>query len=179
MIQYFPKSYEPFGGDFNVKVDLSNYATKVDLKNATGVDTSSLDKKPDLASLKSNVDQLNTIPDDLRNLKSEINKLDIVKLAPAPVDLSKLSNVVKNDIVKKDAYNAKIQNIEDKIPNITNWATKTTLNAKVNEVKGEIPSITDLATTTVLTAVKNKIPNINNLVKKLTITQKLMKLKRK
>ena len=59
MSQYFPKPYEPFGGDINAKVDLSNYATKSDLKNATGVDTSSFaKKKSDLASLKFNVDKL-------------------------------------------------------------------------------------------------------------------------
>ena len=52
----------------------------------------------------------------------------------------------------------KIKNIKDKIPDITNLATKTTLNAKINEVKGEIPSITNLATKTALNAVENKIP---------------------
>ena len=57
MSQYFPKPYEPFGGDINVKVDLSNYATKADLKNATGVDTSKFAKKVDVAGLKSNVDK--------------------------------------------------------------------------------------------------------------------------
>ena len=58
MSQYFPKLYEPFGGDIIVEVDLSNYATKADLKNATSVDTSKFAKKVDLASLKSNVDKL-------------------------------------------------------------------------------------------------------------------------
>ena len=82
MSQYFPKPYEPFGGDINVKVDLSNYATKADLKDATGINTSKLAVKSDLASLK-----------------AEIDKLDIDKLMPAPVDLSKLSDVVKNDVV--------------------------------------------------------------------------------
>ena len=75
---------------------------------------------------------------------------------------------------------AKIKNIEDKIPDITNLATNASLNAKINEVKGEIPNITNFATTTTttaLTVVKNKIPNISKLVK--TITQKLMQLKRK
>ena len=57
MSQYLPKSYEPFGGNINVKVDLSNYATKADLKNATGVKTSKFAKKVDLANLKSNVDK--------------------------------------------------------------------------------------------------------------------------
>ena len=82
--QYFPKPYEPFGGDINVTVDLSNYATKDDIKNITHVDTSSF-------ALKT-------------NLKSEVNKLDIDKLATVPVDLSKLSNVVKNDVVKETVY---------------------------------------------------------------------------
>ena len=71
----------------------------------------------------------------------------------------KLSNAVKNDVVKKDVYNAKIKDIEDKIPDITNLATNTTLNAKMNKVKNEIPSITNLATTTALTAFENKIPD--------------------
>ena len=58
MSQYFPKPYEPFGGDINVKVYLSNYATKDDLKNATGVDTSKLASKSDLANLKAEVDKI-------------------------------------------------------------------------------------------------------------------------
>ena len=78
---------------------------------------------------------------DLSNLKNKIDKLDIDKLAPVPVDLSKLSNPVKNDVVKKDVCNGKIKNIEDKILDITNLDTKTTLNAKINEVKVEIPNI--------------------------------------
>ena len=84
MKQYFPKPYEPFGRDINVKVDLSNYATKIDLKNVTHVDTSSF-------ALKTNLD----------NLKNEVDKLDIDKLAPASVDLIKLSDIVKN-VVKKN-----------------------------------------------------------------------------
>ena len=87
MSQYFPKPYEPFGGDINVKVDLSNYATKTDIKNISHVDTSSFVLKTNLA-----------------NLKTEVNKLDINKLVPVPVDFSKLSDVVKTDVVKKDVY---------------------------------------------------------------------------
>ena len=113
-------------------------------------------------------------------MKSKIDKLDVDKLLPAPVDLSKLSDVVKNDVVKKDVYNATIKNIENKIPDITNLATKTTLNDKTNAVKSEIPSITNLATETALNAVENRVASVSNLVKKkLTIAQKLMKLKRK
>ena len=69
-----------------------------------------------------------------------------------------------------------MKNIKDKIPDITNLATKTTLNAKINEIRGKIPSITNLATKTALNAVEYKIPSVSNLVKKLIITQKLMKL---
>ena len=75
--------------------------------------------------------------------------------------------------------NAKEKNIEDKIPDITNLATKTTLNAKINEVKGEIHNITNLATTSALITIEDGIPSVSNLVKKLTITQKILKLKRK
>ena len=103
---------------------------------------------------------------NLSNLKSKVDKLDVDKLVPAAADLSKLSDAVKNDVVKKDVNNAKIKNIEDKIPDITNLATNTTLNAKIKEVKNEILSITNLATNASLTAVENKIPNVNNLVKK-------------
>ena len=87
MSQSFPKQYEPFGGDINVKVDLSNYATKADIKNIVHIDTSSFALKSNLASLK-----------------TEVDKLDIVKLAPIPVDLSKLSDVIKNHVVKKAVY---------------------------------------------------------------------------
>ena len=81
---YFPKPYEPFSGDINVKVDWSNHATKTDIKNILHIDTSSFALKSNLASLK-----------------TEVDKLDIDKLVPVPVDLSKLSDAVKNDVVKK------------------------------------------------------------------------------
>ena len=58
MSQYFPQPYEPFGGDINVKVDLSNYATKADIKNISHVDTSSFALKSNLASLKTEADKL-------------------------------------------------------------------------------------------------------------------------
>ena len=107
---------------------------------------------------------MKNVPTNLRNLKSKVDRLDVDKLVHVPVDLSKLSDVIKNDVVKKDVYNAKIKNIEDKIPDITKLATDTTLNAKINEVKGEIPSITNLATSVAITAVENKIPIVSNSV---------------
>ena len=63
-------------------------------------------------------------------MKSKVDKLDIDRLVPLPVDLSKLSDVVKNDVVKKDVSNVKMKDIEDKIPDITNLATKITLSEK-------------------------------------------------
>ena len=84
MSQYSPKPFTSFGGNVNVKVDLSNYATKTDLKNISHVDTSSFALKTNLASLK-----------------TEVDKLDIDKLAPVPTDLSKLSDAVKMMLLKK------------------------------------------------------------------------------
>ena len=72
------------------------------------------------------------VPTGLNSLKRKVDKLDVDKLVPAPVDLSKLIDVAKNDVVKRDVYNAKIKNIEGKIPDISNLATNTTLNAKIN-----------------------------------------------
>ena len=122
-------------------------------------------------------------------MKSKVDKFDVDKLVPVPVDLGTLSEVVKNDVVKKDLYNAKIKNIEGKIPDNTNLAANTTLNAKINELKnkipsitnlatsaslnskrnevqGEIPSITKLTTTAALTTAENKIPNASDVAKK-------------
>ena len=77
-------------------------------------------------------------------MKSKAEELDNNKLLPVPVGLSKLSDVLENDVVKKDVYNGEIKDIEDKIPDITNLTTETTLNAKINEVKGEITIIIKL-----------------------------------
>ena len=174
MIQYFPKPFRSFGGNINVKVDLSNYGTKTDLTNIPHVDTSSFALKTNLAGLK-----------------TEIDKLDIDKLAPDPVDLSKLGDVVKNDVVKKAVYEklaAKVNNIdtsafvlktkyqtdksdlEKKIPDVTEF--------ELTELGKKIPDVSSLATKTALTAVENKIPSVSSLVKKPTRTQKLLKLKR-
>ena len=77
---------------------------------------------------------MKNVPSNLSNIKSQVDKLHVDKLVPVPVYLSKLSDVVKNDVVKEDVYNAKIKNIEDKIPDITNLATNTTLNAKMPSI---------------------------------------------
>ena len=163
--QYFPKPFRSFGGNINVKVDLSNYATKTDLKNVTHVDTSSFALKITLASLK-----------------TEVDKLDIDKLATVPANLCKMIDVVKNDVVKKAVYDqivAKINNInisdfvlktkyqtdktkfEKKIPGVTYFVKKT----KFTELEDKIPDVSSLATKTALTAVENKIPSVSSLGK--------------
>ena len=87
MSQYFPKPFRSSGGNTNVKVDLSNYVTKAGLKNVTHIDNSVFALKTNLACLK-----------------TEVDKLDNDKLVPVPVDLSRLGDVVKNDVVKKAVY---------------------------------------------------------------------------
>ena len=99
MSQYFPKPFNShFGNSYDVKLDLSNYATKTDMKNISYVDTSSFALKTNLA-----------------NLKTKVDKLDIDKLKPVPTDLSKLSDAVKNDVAKKTEYDklvTKVDNID-------------------------------------------------------------------
>ena len=85
MRQYFLQLFKSFRGNINVKVDLSSYATKTDLKRVTLVDTSTFALQKDLAIWK-----------------TEVDDLDIDKLVPVPVDLSKLSNVVKDNVVKNN-----------------------------------------------------------------------------
>ena len=176
MSKYFPNSFRSFGRNIKIKVDMSNYATKIDIKNVTHVDTSSF-------ALKTN----------LTNLKTEVDKLDIDKLAPVHVDLSKLSDVVKNDVVKKTVYDklvAKVNidtndfvlktkyntdktELEKKIPIVTNFVKE----AKLTESENKIPDISNITTKTALTNVKNKILDVSILVKKQTITLKLQKFK--
>ena len=182
MSKDFPKPYEPFGRDINVSIDLSNYATKADIKNITHLDTSNYALKTNLSNLKTRVDKLDiddlkSLPNNLSILKTKIDKLNMDKSEHIPADLSKLSNVV-NDVVKNTEYNAKIKNIEDKIPDISNLANKTILNTKINEVKNEIPSITGLATTSALAVVENKIPSISNLVKKTDYNTKITEIEK-
>ena len=175
MSQYFPKPYNPFSGDINVKVDLSNYARKADVKKIFHM------LIPSSFALKTN----------LANLKIEVDKLDIDKLVPVLTDLSKLSNVVKNDVVKKADYsklvtkvddtdtsglvkktdcNTKITEIEGKIPDTSGLVKKTDYNTKITEIEGKISDISNLSTKTALTTVENKMPDISNLATKTALT---------
>ena len=155
MSQYFPKPYEPFRRDINVKVDLANYATKTDLKNIPHVDVSSYVLKSNLASLKTKVD-----------------KLDIDKLTSVPFDLAKLSNAVKNDVVKKTEYDKLVDKVNG--IDITNFVSRTLLKkSTLTAVQNKIADVSGLAATSALTTVGNKIPYITSLVTKIDFDAKL------
>ena len=167
MSKYFLKPYKSFGKN-NAKVYLSNYATKTDIKNISHVDTSSFALKTNLATLK-----------------TEVEKLDIDKLVPVATDFSKLSNVVKIDVVKKDdklvtkvnnintsdfvlktKYDTDKSKLENKIPDTRGLVKKRDYNTKITEIEGKTPNVSDLATKAALTTVGNKIPDFSDLVKK-------------
>ena len=189
MSQYFPP-YRSHGGDINVELDLSNYATKTNLRNVTHVDVSSFASKTNLASLK-----------------NEVDEIDADKLKTVPADLAILSNVVKNDDVKTTEHNSlktkvdsidttnfvlktkhekdgsdfqdKISKIDKKVPDVSDLVEKPDFNAKVTEIEGEIPSISGLATNTALTAAENKIPDVSSLVKKTDYNTKISEIENK
>ena len=159
-------------------------------KNVTHVDVSSFASKTNLAALK-----------------TKVYKIDVDKLTPAPDDLGKLRNVVKNDAVKKTEYNklvTKVDNIDTtgfvlktkydidrsdiekkiiyvykKNPDTSSLVKKTDCNSKITETEGNIPSISGLATNSALTAIENKIPIVSNLVKKQIMIQKYQIFRRK
>ena len=160
MSQYFPP-YNNSSENIKVELDLSTYATKKDINDITHVDVSGFASKTNLAALK-----------------TEVNKINAVKLKTVPVDLAKLSNVVKNEVVKKTDYNTKVTSIENQIAgvikntvdnladitklkavNTNNFVLKTklasdvtTLENKIDTVDKKIPDISGLATKTSLTS---------------------------
>ena len=147
MNENFLEPYKSHGSD--IKLDLSNYAINTDLKNVTHVDVSSFASKTNLASLK-----------------TEVDKIDAGKLKTVPVDLAKLSNVVKNDVVKTTEFNnlktkvddidttdfvkktkyekdvsdfeEKISQIDKRIPDARDVVKKNDFNTKVTEIQGKI-----------------------------------------
>ena len=134
-----------------VEIDLSNYATKADIKNISHDDTSGFALKTNLA-----------------NLKTEVDKLDIDKLKPVPTDLSKLSNVVKNDVVKKADYSkliTKVDNIDTR-----GLLLKTMYDTDKSELENKIPDTSGLVKktdySTKITEIERKIHDISNLVAK-------------
>ena len=134
MSQYFP----PYGsstGNFKVQPDLTNYATKDDVKNITHVDVSSYASKTNLAALK-----------------TEVDKIDTDKLKTVPNDLAKLSNVVKNDVVKKTCYNTLKSKVDgtdvSKYVGRTKYETDgKAIYDKIDVVEKKIPVLTDFVTT--------------------------------
>ena len=160
MSTYYPPN-KSSGQNVKVELDLTNCATKTDLKNITHVDVSSYASKTNLAALK-----------------SEVDKIDVDKLKTTPADLAKLSNVVKNDVVKKTDYNTKVTSVENQIAGITkntidnladitklkavdtsNFVTRTKFSADTNALDDKIdglekkpPDISGLATKTSLTS---------------------------
>ena len=182
MSKYFPKSPRSYGENISVSVDLSNYATKTDIKNITHIDTSGFALKTNLA-----------------NLKTEVDKIDTDKLRTVPVDLSKLSNVVKNEVVKKTEYNKlvnKVNNIdtsgflsktkyaadklelEKKIPDTTNLVKKTNYNTEITELENKTPDISNLATKTKFSTVENKIIDTSNLIRKTDYNTKITEIEK-
>ena len=120
MSRYFPT---PSSHKENIKVeiDLSNYATKKDMNDITHVDTSNFAWKTNLSSLE-----------------TEVDKLDIGKLASVPVDLSKLSNVVKNDVVQKTVYDKLVAKVDNSDTN--DFVLKTNFNTKITGLENKIPN---------------------------------------
>ena len=170
MSTYYPP-YKSSSNNIKVELDLTNYATKTDLKNVTHTDVSSFASKTNLAALK-----------------TEVDKIDTDKLKTAPDDLAKLSNVVKNEVVKKTDFSAdnyvtrtkfstdtnaldnKIDKIDKKIPDVSGLATKSSvtilvkdLDDRIDEVKKKIPDISGLVSKTELIDVENKIPDVRGL----------------
>ena len=129
MSNYFCRCYKRFDGDISLELDLSNYTTKTDLKNVSHVDVSSFALKSNLASLK-----------------TEVDKIDADKLKTVPV---KLSNVVKNDVIKKtddDKLVAKVNGIDN-----TNFVSRTNYEKdgsdfeyKIDKIDKKIPDVTNL-----------------------------------
>ena len=145
MSQYFPKLFRSFRRNIKVRVYLSIYATK-DIKNISHVDTSSFALKANLTSLKIEVDKLNN-----------------GKLMTVPVNLSKLSIAVKND-VKKAVYDklaAKVNNIDP-----SDFVLKTKFQTGKTELEKKIPDVTGFVQKTILTELEDKIPDVSTLATK-------------
>ena len=155
MSQYYPKPYRNLGGNINVKVDLSNYATKADIKNISHVNTSSFALKTNLASLKIDVNKL-----------TFIDKLaPVAKKAVYDKLVEKVNNIDTSGFVSKTKYDE----LEKKIPDISSFVKKTSYNSKVDT----------LATKTELPTVENKINSVNNLITKTDFNAKVTEIEGK
>ena len=141
MSQYFPP-YNNSSKNIKVELDLCNYATKDDVKNITHVDVSSYAAKTNLAALKTKVD-----------------KIDTDKLKTVPDDLAKLSNVVKNEVVKKTDFSA-----DDYVKKTKFSGDINSLDDKIDKVEKKIRDASSLETKrNVTTLIKNLNDRIDNL----------------
>ena len=191
MATYYPP-YKSSSNNVKAELDLTNYATKTDLKNISHVDVSSFASKTNLAALK-----------------TEVDKTDVDKLKTTPTDLDRLSNLVKNDLVKKTDYNTKVTIIETQIAGLTKntidnlvditklkaidtnsfvLKTKlasdvTTLENKIDTVDKKIPDISGLAPKTSLNAYlqfstfNSKVTEVENKIKAADIIAKIANTK--
>ena len=183
MSTYYPP-YKSSSNNIKVELDLTNYATKTDLKNITHVDVSSCASKTNLAALK-----------------TEVDRIDADTLKTTPTDLDRLSNLVKNDVVKKTDYNTKVTSIEAQIAGVTkntadnladitklkaidtnSFVTRTKFSAdtnalddKIDGVETKIPHISGLATETNLndylqtSTFNSKVTEVENKIKLLIL----------
>ena len=141
MSQYFPP-YNNSSNNIKVELDLSNYATKDDVKNITHVDVSSYATKTNLAALK-----------------TEVDKIDTDKLKTIPDDLAKLSIVAKNEVAKKTDFSADDYVKKTKFSGDINY-----LDDKIDKVEKKIPDVSSLETKrNVTTLIKNLNDRIDNL----------------
>ena len=184
MSQYFP-TYRRSKSSFKVELDLKNYVTKTDVKNVTHVDVSSFASKTNLASLKTEVDKLVRVPNDLAKL-SNVVKNDVVKKTEYDKLVGKVDNIDITSFVLKIKYEKDGSDLEDKInkvdkknPEVIHLVKITDFNSKTSEVEGKIPSISGLATNSALTAAENKIPDVSNLVKKTDYNTKISDIEKK
>ena len=193
MSQYYPP-YKRSSSNIKVELNLTNYATKNDLKYITHVDVSTYASKTNLAALK-----------------SEVDKIDVDKLKATPTDLDRLSNLVKNDVVKKTDYNTKVTSIEAQIAGITkntvdnladitklkatdtnSFVTRTkfsadtnTLDDKIDGVEKKKPYISGLATKTSLndylqtSTFNSRVTEVENKIKAADIIAKSANTKAK
>ena len=123
MSSYYPP-YKISGSNIKVELDLTNYETKTDLKNITHTDVSSFASKTNLVTLK-----------------TEVDKIDVDKLKTVPDDLAKLSNVVKNEVVKKTDFSA-----DDYVKKTKFSGDINSLDDKIDKVEKKIPDVSSLET---------------------------------
>ena len=186
MSDYFRRRYKRFDGDISVKVDLSNYATKTDLKHVSHVGVTSFALKSNLASLKTEVDKidadkLKTVPVDLAKLSNDVvKKTEYYKLVAKVNDIDNTNFVLRTKYEKDGTdFEDKIDKIDKKYLILLVWLKKIDFNTKVTEIEGKIPDVSSLVTKSALTVAENKIPDVSSFVKKTDFNTKVTEIEGK